>query len=101
MVLEKLTDRLDEDVLLHALFQDLLHLGLVLRLEDRRFLLEEEAHAVERQDLEGFYADDPVQDQVKLLGGDVADEAVEHPRKYYFQRLYLQLFKLYHEFLLG
>lgn len=101
MVLEKLPDCFNEDILLHAFLEDLLRLRLVFGLEYCGFLFEEEAHAVQGQDLEGFCADDSIEDQVKLLGGDVADEAVEHPRKDYLQGLDLELLKLDHQFLLG
>lgn len=46
MVLEKLSHCLNEDILLHAFLEDLLHLRLVFGLEDCGFFLEEEAHAV-------------------------------------------------------
>lgn len=94
VVLEKFPHGFDEDVFFQALLEDLLDFRLVLGLQNGGLLLEEYANAVEGEELEGLRADDSVEDQEELLGGDVADEAVEDPREDDLQRLDLQFFEL-------
>lgn len=100
MVFEKLTDGLDEDILVHTLLQNLLNLALSLRLQDGCLLLEEQTHAVQRHYLQRTRAYDAIKEQVKLLDADIPDEAVEHPREDDSERLDLQLLEFGHQLLL-
>ena len=100
MVLEVVADGLHKDIIEHALLEDLLHLPLTPSLQNRRLLLEQETHTVQRDDLQRLPPDDPVQQQVELLQTHIPDKTVEHPREHDPQRLHLQLLKLGHDLLL-
>ena len=100
MVFEELPDGVDEDIVIHAILEYLLNLGLTLGLQYRSFLLEEQTDAVKRYYLQRFAADDPVQQQKELLEVDEPNETVEHPRKHYSQRLDLQFLEFGHYLLL-
>jgi len=69
---------------------------LTLSLQNCSFFLEEQSHAVQRNDLQRFAADDAIEQQEKLLEVDVSDEAVKHPRKNDSQWLDGQFFKFGH-----
>ena len=101
MVLEKFSYSFNEDILFQTLLENLLDFGLVLRLENGSLFLEEDADAVEGENFEGLGADDPIEDEEELLGGHVADEAVEDPREDDLQRLDLQFFELSNDLFLS
>ncbi len=73
---------------------------MILSIKDGRLFLEEYAHAVQWQYLQRLRPDDAVEDEEELLGGDVANETVEHPREHDLQWLHLQLLELTHDLLL-
>ena len=101
MIFEKLSHRLNKNVLLQALLQNLLDLRLVLRLKNGSLLLEQYTHTIEWQYFKRFRANYPIEDQKELLGRHVPDETVKNPRKDYLQGLDLKLFKLSHDFFLS
>lgn len=87
MILEKLPNSLNEDILLQTLLKYLLNLRLILRLKDGRLLLKQYTHAIQRQQLQRLRSYHPIQDEEELLCGDIPDKAVEHPWKDNFQGL--------------
>ena len=48
MVLKKLSNGLNKNVVVHTLLQNLLDLRLILRLHDRSLLFEQQTHTVKR-----------------------------------------------------
>lgn len=79
MILEKISYSLNPDILLHLIYKYLNDLCLVFGIEDLGFALKENTDAIQRQDFEGFGADDSVEHQEELFDVDVADERVENP----------------------
>jgi hypothetical protein len=94
MILEKISDSLNPDVLFHGIDYNLNYFGLVFGIEDLTFALKKDTDTVEWKNFKGFNSDDSVEHEKKLFDMDVANEAVENPGEDQSQGLNVELLKL-------
>jgi hypothetical protein len=79
MILKKISDGFNPDVLFHGIYYNLYDFGLVFGIEYLAFALEKDTNTVKRKNLKGFHSNDSVEHKEKLFYMNVSNKAVENP----------------------
>ena len=101
MILEKIPDGIDPDVLFHSIDNNLNDFGLIFSIQNLTFALKENTDTVQWKDFQRFCSNDSVKHEEKLFDMNVANETVENPRENKSQWLNVKLFELIDKFFLG